>query len=74
MGTNLPVDELDGLEEPEDEDGVGDGLAAEAVRVVAAYRTAPPTPPTSIDPAMAAAMAVLRIPFTVLPPFRVIAT
>jgi hypothetical protein len=62
LGTNLPVEELD-------EDGVGDGgLAALAVSVVAPYRSAPATPPTSIDPAMAAAATVLRIPFTVLPP------
>ena len=55
MGTNLP-DEVPG-------DGLGE-VAAEAEMVVAAYRTAPPTPPTNIDPAMAAAAIDLRIPFT----------
>jgi len=55
LGTNLPEDEL----------GVGDGDAADAVSVVAAYKTAPATPPKSIDPAIAAAATDFRIPFTV---------
>jgi hypothetical protein len=36
LGTNLPVDELGELDEPEDEEGLGDGVAAEAVSVVVA--------------------------------------
>src|SRR5438874_515330 len=55
LGTNLPA------EVPAE--GLGDGVAAEAVSTVALYSTAPATPPTSIDPAMAAAAIVLRIPF-----------
>src|SRR2546421_9818093 len=58
LGTNVP----------ELEDGFGEGLAAEAVSMVAPYSTAPPTPPTSIDPAMAAAATVLRTPITAFPP------
>src|SRR5712692_1804367 len=60
LGTNLPVEVLD--------EGLGDGDAAWAASVVAPYKTAPATPPTSIDPAMAAAATVLRTPFTCLPP------
>jgi hypothetical protein len=60
LGTNLPGVVL------VFEDGLGDGDAAEAVSVVAAYSTAPPTPPTNIDPAIAAARTPLRIPFTVV--------
>src|SRR2546429_8410304 len=54
LGTKVP-DEVPG-------DGLGEAAAAEMV--VAAYRTAPPTPPISIDPAIAAAAIDLRTPFT----------
>jgi hypothetical protein len=60
LGTNLPGAVADPLV------GLGDGLAAEAVTAVKLYTTAPATPPTSIEPAIAAATAVLRIPFTVV--------
>jgi hypothetical protein len=57
--TNLPVDEL----------GAGVGLAAvvaaAALRDVTPYRAAPATPPTTIDPAMAAAVTAARILFMV---------
>jgi hypothetical protein len=53
----LPFDALD-----EPDDGVDDGDAAEAA-IVVAYNTAPPTPPTNIDPATAAARTALRTPF-----------
>lgn len=60
FGTNLPgvVVELDA--------GLGVGVvAADAESMVAPYKTAPATPPTSIEPATVAAIAVLRIAFTV---------
>jgi len=50
------------------DDGLGEGDAAAAVSVVAPYKMAPVTPPTSIDPAMAAAATDFQIPFTGLPP------
>src|SRR5713101_1524191 len=57
LGTNLPVDEP----------GVGVGLAAvvaaAALRGETPYRAAPATPPTSIDPAMAAAVIAVRTLF-----------
>src|SRR5713226_5763707 len=57
VGTNLPVDEP----------GVGVGLAAvvaaAALRGETPYRAAPATPPTSIDPAMAAAVIAVRTLF-----------
>jgi hypothetical protein len=57
LGTNLPVEEL----------GAGVGLvavvAAAALRVVTPYRAAPTTPPTTIDPAMAAAVTAVRTLF-----------
>jgi hypothetical protein len=56
LGTNLPDEVLD--------EGLGDGEAAEAVSTEALYTTAPATPPTNIDPAIAAAATDLRIPFT----------
>ena len=67
LGTNLPgvVAVLDdGL-------GVGD-VAADAESTVAPYKTAPATPPTSIEPATVAAIAVLRIAFTFYLLLRVI--
>src|SRR6266550_8514908 len=60
LGTNLPEEVL--------EEGLGDGDAAWAASVVAPYKTAPATPPTSIDPAIAAATTVLRTPFIGQPP------
>src|ERR1700688_441478 len=48
--------------------GLAAVVAAEAAIVVAPYITAPTTPPTSIDPAIAAAAIDLRTPFTVSPP------
>src|SRR2546427_2914578 len=42
--------------------GVAAVVAAAAPIVVIPYRIAPVTPPTSIDPAMAAAVTVLRTP------------
>jgi hypothetical protein len=45
---------------------LGDGLAAEAASMVVLYSTAPVTPPTSIDPAMAAAATDLRMLFMVV--------
>jgi hypothetical protein len=57
LGTNLPVDVP----------GVGVGLAAfvaaAALRADTPYRVAPATPPTSIDPAMAAAVTAVRTLF-----------
>jgi hypothetical protein len=65
LGTNFPLDVLEpGPPEPALDDGLGDGDAAEAVTVDAAYKTAPATPPTNIDPATAAARTALRTPFT----------
>jgi predicted small secreted protein len=44
--------------------GVGVGVVAAAAGIVVTpYITAPMTPPTSMDPVMAAAATVLRIPF-----------
>jgi hypothetical protein len=54
LDTNVPED---------DAAGVGVGLAAAALRADTPYRVAPTTPPTSIDPAMAAAVTVVRILF-----------
>jgi hypothetical protein len=49
-------------------DGLGDGDAADAA-IVVAYSAAPPTPPTTIDPATIAATANFRTPFNIcLPP------
>jgi hypothetical protein len=59
LGTNLPVDVP----------GVGVGLAAfvaaAALRDDTPYRAAPTTPPTTIDPAMAAAVTAVRTLFMV---------
>lgn len=64
MGTNLPGV----VDEPPELGGLGDGVAAAAVSVVAPYTIAPATPPTSMDPAIAAAAIVLRTPITVFKP------
>jgi hypothetical protein len=47
-------------------------VAADAAMVVAPYRTAPTTPPTSIDPAIAAAAIDFRKPFMTPSPLFVI--
>jgi hypothetical protein len=56
-----------GTKVPEGEPAAGVGLAAvaaaAAVRVDTPYRVAPTTPPTSIDPAIAAAVTAVRTLF-----------
>jgi len=59
LGTNVPDEELgDGV-------GLAAVVAAAALRVVTPYRAAPTTPPTTIDPAMAAAVTAVRNLFMV---------
>jgi len=62
LGTNVPLDEV----------GAGVGLAAvvaaAALSVDTLYSAAPATPPTSIDPAMAADVTNVRTLFMLLTP------
>jgi hypothetical protein len=59
LETNLPVDVVgDGV-------GLAAVVAAATLRAEKPYRVAPTTPPTSIDPAMAAAVTAVRTLFMV---------